>query len=371
VSRFRVVICGGGIAAVEGLLRLRTLAGDALDVTLLAPNDELSYRPLAVDEPFARRGIRRYPLRTIAQRSGAEWVQDAAEWLDPEAQAVHTEGGAVLEYDALLIAVGGRLVTPFEHVTVFDDAHADEAYHGLIQDVEGGFTRSVVLLIPEGPAWLLPAYELALMTVERANSVGEEGLSVSVVTPESAPLAALGEGASRAVSELLERERVRVYAGAQPQVPAARRVIVAPGGEELEAERIVALPRIEGRPLRNVPSVEGGFVPVDEFAKVPGMAEHVFAAGDATNLPLKHGGLGALQADVAAAGIAAMAGVDLTPEPLRPVVRAVLHTGSEPLYITARLDGDRVESEVTTEAAWPADEKVAAEELGPFLASLD
>jgi hypothetical protein len=30
-----------------------------------------------------------------------------------------------------------------------------------------------------------------------------------------------------------------------------------------------------------------------------------------------------------------------------------------------------VESEVTTEPAWPADEKIAAEELGPFLRSLD
>jgi sulfide:quinone oxidoreductase len=368
---FRVVICGGGIAAVEALLRLRELTGEALDVTLLAPNEELSYRPLAVHEPFSERGIRRYPLRTIAGRTGANWVRDAAEWLDPQGQVLHTEAGAVLEFDALLLAVGGRLVVPFEHVTVFDDAHADQGYHGLVQDVETGYTRSVVLIVPEGPAWLLPAYELALMTAERAGSMGEEGLGVSIVTPEPAPLAALGEGASRAVSELLEQARVRVFTDAKPEVPTARLVRVGPDGPELEAGRVVTLPRIEGRPLRNVPSVEGGFVPVDEFAKVPGMAEHVFAAGDATNLPIKHGGLGAQQADVAAAGIAAMAGADVSPEPLRPVVRAVLHTGAEPLYITARFDGDTVESEVTTEAAWPADEKIAAEELGPFLTSLD
>jgi sulfide:quinone oxidoreductase len=148
-------------------------------------------------------------------------------------------------------------------------------------------------------------------------------------------------------------------------------VRVGPDGPELEAGRVVTLPRIEGRPMRNVPSVEGGFVPVDELAKVPGMADHVFAAGDATNQPIKHGGLGAQQADVAAAGIAAMAGADVTPEPLRPVVRVVLHTGAEPLYVTARFDGESVESEVTTEAAWPADEKIVAEELGPFLESLD
>ena len=83
MDRYRVVICGGGIAAVEGLLRLRTLAGDALEITLLAPNDELRYRPLAVDEPFAKRGVRRYPLRTIAGRTGTEWHKGAAEWSDP------------------------------------------------------------------------------------------------------------------------------------------------------------------------------------------------------------------------------------------------------------------------------------------------
>jgi sulfide:quinone oxidoreductase len=371
VDRFRVVICGGGIAAVEALLRLRKLAGDALDITLLAPNDELRYRPLAVDEPFAKRGVRRYPLRTIAGRTGTEWHKGAAEWIDPQGQVVHTDGGEELPYDALLIAVGGRLVMPFEHVTAFDDEHADEGYHGLIQDVEGGYTRSVVLIVPEGYAWLLPVYELALMTAERAVSMGEEGLGISIVTPEPAPLAALGDAASSAVGELLERARVRVYPNARPTVPAAQHVLVSPDGPELEAGRIVALPRIEGRPLRNVPIDEEGFVPVDEFARVPGMAEHVYAAGDAANLPLKHGGLGAHQADVAAAGIAAMAGVELTPEPLRPVIRAVLHTGTQPLYITAHILDGGVESEVTTERAWPADEKVAAEELGPFLNSLD
>ena len=53
MSDFRVVICGGGIAAAEGLLRLRRLAGDSVDVELIAPNQELVYRPMAVREPFA------------------------------------------------------------------------------------------------------------------------------------------------------------------------------------------------------------------------------------------------------------------------------------------------------------------------------
>jgi sulfide:quinone oxidoreductase len=371
VDRFRVVICGGGIAAVEGLLRLRRLVGDAVDVTLIAPNDALRYRPLAVDEPFARRGVRSYPLTTIARRTGAQWKKDAVEWLDPDGQVVRTAAGRTLPYDALLLAVGARLTQPFEHVTVFDDAHADEAYHGLVQDVEGGYTRSVALVLPEGPAWLLPAYELALMTAERANSMGEEGLAVFLVTPEPAPMAALGDGASRAVAELLEQARVRVFPNARPTVPASRHLLVGPEGPELEAERIVAMPRIEGRQIHNLPSTADGFAPVDELCRVPGLGERVFAAGDATDFPIKHGGLGAQMADVAAAGIAPLVGDAPAPQPLRPVIRGVLHTGAAPLYLTARMEDGRVESEATTERAWPPDEKVIAEELGPFLRTLE
>ena len=159
---------------------------------------------------------------------------------------MHTDSGEELPYDALLIAVGGRLVMPFEHVTVFDDEHADEGYHGLVQDVEEGYTRSVVLIIPEGHAWLLPVYELALMTAERAVSMGEEGLGISIVTPESAPLAALGEAASSAVGELLERARVRVYPNARPRVPAAQHVLVEPGR-----------PRARGGPHRGAAAHRG------------------------------------------------------------------------------------------------------------------
>ena len=110
----------------------------------------------------------------IARRTSAKWERDAIEWLDPGGQLIHTKSGSAIAFDALLLAIGARLVRPFEHVTLFDDSHADEAYSGLIQDVVGGYLRSVALVMPEGPAWLLPAYELALMTAKRAESVGQE-----------------------------------------------------------------------------------------------------------------------------------------------------------------------------------------------------
>ena len=356
---------------MEGLLRLRRLVDDAVDVTLLAPNEELRYRPVAVQEPFSRPSARRYPLRQIARRANAEWVQEALEWVDPDGQVAHTVDGASLEYDALLLAVGARTEVPYEHVTVFDDAHADDTYRGIVQDVEEGYTRSVALLVPDGPAWPLPVYELALMTAQRAQSMGMEGIGVHVVTAEPEPLAAFGRGASEAVAELLDTARVRIHLGSRAEVPASRKVVVQPEGKELEPQRIVAMPRIRGPRIRAVPSDHDGFIPIDELSRVRGLEPRVFAAGDAANLKVKHGGLGAQMADTAAAGIAALAGADVEVEPLRPVLHGVLYTGAEPLYLTARIEDGGVESEVVRDRPWPADEKVVAEELGPFLHSLE
>jgi sulfide:quinone oxidoreductase len=48
-----IVIAGGGVAGLEALLGLRAVAGDRVHVTLVAPDPDFTYRPLAVAEPFA------------------------------------------------------------------------------------------------------------------------------------------------------------------------------------------------------------------------------------------------------------------------------------------------------------------------------
>jgi sulfide:quinone oxidoreductase len=311
------------------------LAGEDFEITLLSPAEELRYRPVAVQEPFSRPRARRYPLRRIAQRTGTEWVKDALERVDPDGQSVHTAEGQSLPFDALLVSIGARATVPYEHVTVFDDARPDETYHGIVQDIEEGYTKSLALLLPQGPAWPLPAYELALMTAERARSMSLDDLRVDVVTGEPAPLAPFGQGASDAVSELLERFGVTVHTNAWAEVPASRRLVVQSSGLELRPDRIVAMPLITGPAIHGLPVAQGGFIPIDERCRVPGLDAPVFAAGDAVDYPIKHGGLGAQMADVAAAAIYALASGGEQPPPLRPTIRGVLYTGEKPLYLSA------------------------------------
>lgn len=373
MERFRVIICGGGVAAIEGLLRLRHLVGDDVEIQLLAPNKEFAYRALSVKEPFAMAGSQRYRLRRIANDQGAEWLQDSLAWLDADGQIVHTEKGEQIAYDALLLAVGGRTHPPYDHVTTFSDAHAAESFTGLIQDIEGGYSKSVAFLAPDGRGWPLPLYELALLTAERAQSMGFDDVELSVVTGEVEPLMQFGRRASDAVGALLERAGIRVYSGATARVPAAKELQVFPHGVELHPDRMIAMPRITGPSLRGIAG-EGaeGFIAIDKHCAVPGTGGHVFAAGDATDFPVKHGGLGSQQADTAAAGIARLAGADVEPETFKPVIRGMLLTGDKPLFLTARVvGGQSFESEVSDEPLWSPVEKVAAEELGPYLAGLE
>ena len=49
---FRVVIAGGGVAALEATLALRALAEEAVSIEVIAPERDFVYRPLSVAQPF-------------------------------------------------------------------------------------------------------------------------------------------------------------------------------------------------------------------------------------------------------------------------------------------------------------------------------
>jgi sulfide:quinone oxidoreductase len=115
-----------------------------------------------------------------------------------------------------------------------------------------------------------------------------------------------------------------------------------------------------------VPAGRDGFVGVDPHGRVSGL-DRVWAAGDMTAFPVKQGGLAAQQADAAAESIAKAAGVDIVPQPFRPVLRGVLLTGLAPRFLRAgKRDGD---SQVDTEPLWWPPAKIVGRHLGPFLAS--
>src|ERR1700716_352118 len=116
----RVVIVGGGVAAVETGLGLAPLAPEQTDVALVAPNAEFVYRPMTVCEPFAYAGARRYPLQRIASDAHASLVTDELSFVDRDKQTVHTKDEKEIEYDVLVLALGANAHPRYTHALTID-----------------------------------------------------------------------------------------------------------------------------------------------------------------------------------------------------------------------------------------------------------
>ncbi len=362
----RVLIAGGGVAGLEAAFALRQLADNRVTTRILSPSDEFVYRPTAVGEPFTSGHAQRYSLAKLAVEAGAELVHDGLARVDAARREVITRDGAVLPYDALLVCPGAVMRHPYEHTTRFDDARVDELLHGLVQDIEEGYVGRLAIVVPAPMPWPLPAYELALMASERAWDMRAE-MDVTIFTPETAPLAVFGAGASHQLSRLLAERRVDVVTSAYCEIPRAQTIVVHPGGREQQADRIVSLPALYGPGIEGLPQDGNGFLPVDELGRVRGV-DAVWAAGDATDYPLKQGGIAAQLADTAACGIAAAAGAPVEPLPFTPALAGVLWTGGRPRVVHAHTATTGPDTSGLTRV--PRDEqppKVAARYLTPHL----
>jgi sulfide:quinone oxidoreductase len=369
-DQLRVLIAGGGVAALECALALSDMAADRTDVTVLAPNAEFVYRPMVVREPFAHGPARRYPIAPIVGDAGATLVPGELAWIDSAARAIHTKGDETIEYDALVLALGASITERYEHALTINDRDLDETMHGLIQDVEGGYVHRLAFVSPGRMAWPLPLYELAMMTAGRAYDMGIE-LETTIVTPEDAPLAIFGTSASEVVSELLASAKVHTINSAYAEVPNSREVVITPGDRHLSVDRVVALPELYGPAVRGIPLGEHGFIRVDPHCRVPDV-EHIYAAGDATDFPIKQGGIGSQQADAVAQSIAALAGAAVTPERFSPEIRGMLLTHGKPRYLTARITGGQgFSSEIADSPSWSPAGKIAAKYLAPYLDARD
>jgi len=369
-NQFKVLIAGGGTAALEAALALRELAGDRVTTTLLSPEAEFVYRPLRVREPFAGPAAHHYSLAEFARHCDVTIEKDSFKWLDPTERVVHTAGGQQFSYDALLLAMGARPRPRFKHAMTLDDRLLDEQLHGLIQDIEAGYVHRLAFIAPSQTVWPLPLYELALLTAHRAYEMNEDA-SVTLVSSEDAPLAVFGDAVSEAVLALLDEARIRFIPSEHAETPEPGEVALHPSGQSLHVDRVIALPELFGPSTPGVPKHDGqGFVSVDEQCRVRGL-DGVYAAGDITDYPIKYGGIAALQADTAAASIARMAGAPIEQPLWSPDIHATLLGGKHPLHLIAHITGSHGSGSVVTgEPAWSG-AKIAARYLTPYLQSQD
>jgi sulfide:quinone oxidoreductase len=144
-------------------------------------------------------------------------------------------------------------------------------------------------------------------------------------------------------------------------------LILTPAQRRLEVGEIVALPLLEGPRIAGLPADRRGFIPIDNYARVPG-TEGVYAAGDGTTFPIKQGGIATQQADAAAEHIAVQVGAPIASQPFRPVLRGKLLTGEESLHLRHDLRGGTGEGSADLDYLWWPPHKISGRYLASWLA---
>jgi len=372
-----VVIGGGGIAALECAAALAALAPDRVALTLVCPDVEFVWRPLTPHQAFDYVARPRVALTELADRLGATLIHDQLGWVDRGHDQVVTRSGDRVSYQALVLGLGAVPRPRFAPAITIGSDTADASLTRLLSDVRDGRASRVAFIAPERTSWPLPLYELALMTATLAAEHHRE-VELTLITAEAFPVQPFGETAGAQMSELLTGRGVHVACDAHAEMPAPGTVLIhAPAATghwtgaldattattALTVDRVVALPELVGPHLRGIPTAPNGFIPVDRHCRVIGTTG-IYAAGDATDYPVKHGGIAAQQAVTVAGSIAAGAGAPVVAHPFHPTLEGLLLTGSAPRYLSARLTGGHpFGSTLTIPPAQATPAKVAAPHL--------
>jgi sulfide:quinone oxidoreductase len=322
----RVVVAGGGAAGLEALIGLRSLAGDQIELELISP--ERTYAPRSVTRAagFASGPEARIEIAELTEAIGAECTSDALTAVQPSVGMLTLASNANRSYDVLLVATGTQPEVAIPGAISFGAPHETERFRKMLAQAEAGALSRLVFAVPEGAGWPLALYELALLTAARLRAASV-AVEITLLSPESAPLAVFGGRASAAALEELQQFGIDFVGGLEPQEIAWGELRANPGKARIQADAVVTLPRLRGPATEGLPCDQRGFIQVDARGLVPGTS-NVYAAGDAAAFPIKDGRLATQQAGTVAVAIAARLDANeastASPRPLsRPRPRVV------------------------------------------------
>ena len=204
-------------------------------------------------EPFGLGRARRVPLRAVARETGARFRHGRITGVDDHARLVLLDDDDPLPYDMVLLAPGAgpSIVHPAATAWRDDDP---PTWPGLrVRPARARFGASSSWCRPARPGCCPP-------TSSRSCSRDRRPVrSRSRSSPARSALGGIEPTASSGVAIELQRAGVRVLTGVHAEVLAGRRptVVLHPGGRSLQPDRIITIPRLEGRRLPGVPADRG------------------------------------------------------------------------------------------------------------------
>jgi NADH dehydrogenase len=283
-ARSRIVIIGGNFAGLVAASRLP----DDHDVTVIDARADFEWTPNIHEilSGVKDRASVVLPRAQCVTRYGHTFLQDVVTHIDQESNAVVTESGLVLPYDACLIAAGSQRTT-------FGIEGADKNTLGLrLADDAGRIAarldklaarkrRASVVIVGGGVSGVE-----ALGEILRRRAQGDE-FNIHVIERESRILPQQPESLASDAAQRLALYPVTLHTDAAIRRVEARSVTLE-SGEKLTSDLCIwsagtVLPEF----LRDDGLDEAGdaWLPVDETLRSP-YVENIFIAGDCADLPV-------------------------------------------------------------------------------------
>ncbi len=348
----RVVVLGGGFGGLETAFDLRLLAGQRVRITLVSDTDHFLFKPNSIYIPFGLDPARlRVPIARPAARRGIELVQARAHEVDPDSREVAVDGRTI-PYDFLVVATGSGMRPEevpglSEHAlgtwTPEDMLTLRAAFEGLVDPSSGPRTRRVLFCVPPNNKCAGPLYEIVLMLETWLRRKGaRERTEITWSTYEDTYIQAFGPRLDEVVEEEFERRGIRGHRShlvhrVEPDV------VEYANGARLEYDLLVAFPPyVASTPFPGLPADDRGFLATELASRrVVGHPE-IFAVGDAGDFPVKQAFLAFLQADAAAAQIAAEVAGTQPRAKFDPVSMCVMEQFDKATFakVPLRLTGD-------------------------------
>lgn len=369
MDKYEILIVGSGIGGFEAAFAFQSLAPEQAHVTVLSPEESFMYRPAVLDQLFGGAPGQDIPLNQLTERAGASHKHGNLASVSQDHSYVTTDSGEQIYYDFLLIAVGCRRVPSIEGATTIGIPGDIAAFGEVLSAIDRHQAPQITFVVPGGPVWPLPIYEIALRTAHRVRFHSTGDATINLVTSEDEPMGLFGLRVAKTVRTRLADAGISLTTGTLVSRADDTELHLVPSGS-IATSHTVTLGLTEGPEIPGLPCNPEGYLQTDPFGRVYG-TENVYAAGDVTAFPIKQGGLAAQQANVAARSIAAAAGAPVKPTAFEAVLKGRILSGRSHLYMDAPIIGGKGDSTViASQPLWQPATRIAAEFLTPVLCEI-
>ena len=294
-----LVVLGAGTGGTTVANRLaRKLPGD-WSVTVVEPSEEHLYQPGLLFIPFGGPdSIVRPRARTL--RPEVAWLREPVDRVDPDSRRVALSTGSTLPYDLLVIASGARTLpgeTPGvlgsgwrNTVHDFYTLEGARALRGALSRFEGG---RLVVNVVEMPI-KCPVAPLAFLFLAD-DFFSRRGIRDKVELVYATPLdsAFTKPTCSRLLGSLLAEKGIALETEfAAAEVDSEGRAVVSYDDRRVPYDLLVTIPAHKGAAFVEESGLgnEMGFLPTDPLTLASKKDDHIFALGDATDLPASKAG---------------------------------------------------------------------------------